>query len=50
MLYGSDYPFGPEAGEDFVRENLKGVNAMPIPVEEKAKILAGNAKKMLKID
>lgn len=50
MLYGSDYPFGPEAGEDFVRENLKGVNAMPIPPEEKEKILAGNAKKMLKID
>jgi predicted TIM-barrel fold metal-dependent hydrolase len=49
MLYGSDYPFGPESGEDFIRENLKGVNTLPIPPEEKEKILGGNAKKLLKI-
>ena len=49
MLYGSDYPFGPEAGEDFIRENLFCVRSMVIPPEEKAKILGGNAKKMLKI-
>jgi uncharacterized protein len=49
MLYGSDYPFGPEAGEDFIRENLFCVKSMVIPPEEKAKILGGNAKKMLKI-
>lgn len=50
MLYGSDYPFGAEAGEDFIRENLYGVNALPIPPAEKEMILGGNAKKMLKID
>lgn len=50
MLYGSDYPFGPEAGEDFIRENLKCINAMVIPPEEKKKILGENAKKMLKIN
>lgn len=50
MLYGSDYPFGPEAGEDFIRENLFCVRSMVIPPEEKAKILGGNAKKMLKIE
>jgi aminocarboxymuconate-semialdehyde decarboxylase len=49
MLYGSDYPFGAEAGEDFIRENLACVQGMYIPPEEKAKILGGNAKKMLKI-
>jgi aminocarboxymuconate-semialdehyde decarboxylase len=49
MLYGSDYPFGPESGEDFIRENLRGVNALVIPPEEKKKILGGNAKKLLKI-
>lgn len=49
MMYGSDYPFGAEAGEDFIRENLAGVRAMGIPREEKEKILGGNAKKMLKI-
>lgn len=49
MLYGSDYPFGPEAGEDFIRENLFGVKALPIPTKEKEMILGGNARKMLKI-
>jgi predicted TIM-barrel fold metal-dependent hydrolase len=49
MMYGSDYPFGAEDGEDFIRENLAGVKAMYIPQEEKEKILGGNAKKLLKI-
>jgi aminocarboxymuconate-semialdehyde decarboxylase len=49
MMYGSDYPFGAEAGEDFIRENLAGVKAMYIPLQEKEKILRGNAEKLLKI-
>jgi predicted TIM-barrel fold metal-dependent hydrolase len=49
MMYGSDYPFGAEAGEDFVRANLAGVKAMSIPEEEKKKILGENAMKLLKI-
>jgi len=49
MMYGSDYPFGAEAGEDFVRENLAGVRALAIPEAEKKKILGENAKKMFKI-
>jgi aminocarboxymuconate-semialdehyde decarboxylase len=49
MMYGSDYPFGPNAGEDFIRSNLAGVKSMKIPAKEKAKILGGNAKKLFKI-
>jgi aminocarboxymuconate-semialdehyde decarboxylase len=49
LLYGSDYPFGPEAGEDFIRENLACVKSMAIPDDEKEKILGGNAQKLLKI-
>jgi predicted TIM-barrel fold metal-dependent hydrolase len=49
LMYGSDYPFGVEAGEDYIRENLKGVRALNIPPAEKEKILGGNAKKLLKI-
>ncbi len=49
MMYGSDYPFGREAGEDFVRANLAGVKAMKIPKKDMEKILGGNAKKLLKI-
>ena len=49
MLYGSDYPFGAESGEDFIRENLACVKAMAIPQKEKEMILGGNAQKMFKI-
>jgi predicted TIM-barrel fold metal-dependent hydrolase len=49
MMYGSDYPFGAKAGEDLIRTNLAGVKSMKIPAKEKAKILGGNAKKLLKI-
>jgi predicted TIM-barrel fold metal-dependent hydrolase len=49
MAFGTDYPFGPESGEDFIRENLKGVKAMKIPDDSMEKILSGNAKKILKI-
>ena len=49
MMFGTDYPFGPEAGEDYTRENLVGVKAMNIPAEDMEKILGGNAQKLLKI-
>ena len=49
MCYGSDYPFGLENGEVYIRDNLAGVKAMDIPAEDMEKILGGNAKKLLKI-
>lgn len=49
MMYGTDYPFGPEAGEDFIRENLLGVKALDIPDKDKNKILDESARKLLKI-
>lgn len=49
LMYGSDYPFGPEAGENYVRENLAGVKAMKLPSHDMEKVLGGNAKKLLKI-
>lgn len=49
LMYGSDYPFGVEAGEAYIRENLAGVKAMDIPSQDMEKILGGNAKKLLRI-
>ena len=49
MVFGTDYPYGLEEGEDFIRENLTGIRNMAIPDEEKKKILGENAKKLLKI-
>ena len=49
MMYGTDYPFGAEAGEDFIRENLAGIKAMNIAAGDMKKILGVNAKKLFKI-
>lgn len=49
MMYGTDYPFGAEGGEKFIRANLEGVRSMNIPTEHIEKIVGGNAKKLLKI-
>src|SRR4030043_1318448 len=49
LMYGSDYPFGAEAGEAYIRDNLAGVKAMDIPPQDMEKILGGNAKKLLKL-
>jgi predicted TIM-barrel fold metal-dependent hydrolase len=49
MLFGTDYPFGPEAGEVFIRDNLAGLKTMAISQKDREKILGGNAKNLLKI-
>ncbi|MBW1799968.1 MAG: amidohydrolase family protein [Deltaproteobacteria bacterium] len=49
MMYGTDYPYGHEEGEDFIRENLAGIRAMDIPEEDMEKILGRNAMRLFKI-
>jgi aminocarboxymuconate-semialdehyde decarboxylase len=46
MLFGSDYPFGGEAG---VKDNLDSVRSMKIPARNIDKILTENAKTLLRI-
>ena len=49
LMYASDYPFGWEAGEGYIRDNLAGVKTLKISKKNMDKILGGNAKKLLKI-
>jgi len=49
MLFGTDYPFSPEKGEVYLRENLAIVKDWDLPEEDKAKILGQNAMKLLKL-
>ena len=49
LLYASDYPFGPMAGEKFIRDILAGVRSISVPAEDMEKILGGNAQRLLKI-
>jgi len=49
MLFGTDFPFSPEDGEVYLRENLAIVKEMDLPEQDKAKILGGNAQRLLKL-
>ena len=49
MLFGTDYPFSPEKGEVYLRENLAIIKNWDLPEEDKAKILGENARKLLKL-
>lgn len=49
IVFGTDFPYGLEEGEDFIRENLASIKGMKIGEEEKKKILGENARSLLKI-
>ena len=49
MLFGTDYPFSPEKGEVYLRQNLAIIKEWNLAEEDKAKILGENAKKLLKL-
>jgi uncharacterized protein len=49
LMFGTDYPFGAEAGEKFMRSILAGTRSINAPADHLEKILGGNARKLLKI-
>ncbi len=49
VLFGSDAPMDASAGRSFTADALKSVAGMQIPESDKAKILCGNAVKLLKL-
>lgn len=49
IVFGTDYPFGSEGGEGFVRDNLKPIKDLKISEEDKSRIFEKNAKRLLKI-
>jgi predicted TIM-barrel fold metal-dependent hydrolase len=49
MMFATDYPFGLDGGERYIRQNLAGLKVMNISDEDRAKIMGENAKKLLKI-
>lgn len=49
VLYGADYPFGPDKGEYWTQEILPLIEEMDIPEEHKEQIFSGNIKRLLDI-
>ncbi len=49
VVLGTDMPYGTGGGEFFIRQSLDGIDQLDIPETDKAKILAGNARKLLNL-
>jgi aminocarboxymuconate-semialdehyde decarboxylase len=49
LLFGTDYPFGPENGLRFLKTTLNAVRKLPVPEEERARILGENARGLLRL-
>ncbi len=50
LVFGSDYPFGPELGERFLRANLEAVEQLGLSEADTEKILDSNARQLLRRD
>lgn len=48
VVMATDYPYGPERGELWVKETLEQIDAIHLPHEEKEMILGGNLLELLK--
>jgi len=49
ICFGTDYMYGPEEGERFLRATLESIREARIPQEDKERILGGNAAKLLNL-
>lgn len=47
LAFGSDYPFGPDSGQRFIRSNLTAIDALNLPDQARRKVLVGNARLLL---
>ena len=49
VLFGTDFPMDPEKGPGFIRDTLAAIDQVNASADDKAKILEGNARRMLKL-
>ena len=50
LVFGTNYPYGPEDGCRFVRNSLEAVAELGLSTEETAQVLGGNAAGVLKLN
>ena len=49
MLFATDMPFDDELGNRYIRETIRSVEEMAIPIHDKCKIFEDNARKLLRL-
>ena len=47
IIFGTDYPFGPNNGEVFMEKTIDQINATDLPQTEKDQIFGGNLERLL---
>jgi len=50
VLFASDAPFDPEGGSGYIRETLRVLDGITASIDDKQKIMEGNARRLLKLD
>jgi predicted TIM-barrel fold metal-dependent hydrolase len=50
VLFASDAPFDPEGGSGYIRDTLRVIDGITCSIEDRQKILEGNARRLLKLD
>jgi aminocarboxymuconate-semialdehyde decarboxylase len=49
VVFATDFPFGPENGMWFLRENMRSVDELEMPAREREGIYFGNALKLMRM-
>ena len=49
ILFGTDMPFDPEKGPQFIRETIADLDALEVSAAERAALYEGNARRLLRI-
>jgi predicted TIM-barrel fold metal-dependent hydrolase len=50
VVFATDCPFDPEGGPMFIRETIKAIDSIPMSDADRAKIYAGNALRLMKME
>lgn len=49
LVFGTDFPYGPQLGHVKIRETIRSVEEMDIPESDKRKIFEDNARRLLRL-
>lgn len=47
LVFGTDYPFGPDEGRTFIEQNLAAIDRLDLSERDETRVFAGNARALL---
>ena len=49
VLFGTDCPFDPEGGPMYIRETIRAIESLNLPVDVCESLYSGNARRLLRL-